>query len=122
MNLHWYIKKGLEEKLEDFQILQKKITCAVTQRVSFKRKKSSYSIFSIFNATARAKILNSAGLSLEGKPNLQHWVDRCQARPAVSRGLDLPEPNKLKAMMNDPAAADKAFAEVKNMSVDATKK
>ena len=59
---------------------------------------------------------------MDSMPNLQRWVDRCQARPAVSRGLDLPEPNKLKAVMNDPAAADKAFAEVKNMSIDASKK
>ena len=62
--------------------------------------------------------MNTVGLSLDGKPNLQRWVDRCEARPATSRGLDLPEPNQLKAMMKDPEAADKAFADVKKMSVD----
>lgn len=59
---------------------------------------------------------DSAGLSLEGKPNLQKWVERCLARPATSRGLDVPEPNKAKGLKNDPAAADKMFAEM-NVSI-----
>ena len=38
----------------------------------------------------------SAGATLDDKPNLKAWFDRILARPAVQRGLDIPEPNKFK--------------------------
>lgn len=38
-----------------------------------------------------------SGLSLEDKPNIRKWQERCEARPATSRGLDVPEPNMIRA-------------------------
>ncbi|KAK9864876.1 hypothetical protein WJX84_006678 [Apatococcus fuscideae] len=74
--------------------------------------------YSIADMATFPWVLSSAvaGLSLEGKPNLQKWIERCLARPATSRGLDVPEPNKAKGLKNDPAAADKMFAEM-NVSI-----
>ena len=58
-----------------------------------------------------------AGLSLEGKPNVQKWLDRNSARPGTAKGLDVPEPNPIKKMANDPEAAKKAIEDAKNMMV-----
>lgn len=58
-----------------------------------------------------------AGLSLEDKPNVQAWLDRCSARPATSKGLDVPEPNKMKKMADDPEAAKKAVEDAQKMMV-----
>ena len=41
----------------------------------------------------------AAGLSYDGLPNLKAWVDRVFARPAVAKGMNVPEENKMvKAM------------------------
>ena len=42
---------------------------------------------------------DAAGLSYDGLPNLKAWVDRVFARPAVQKGMNVPEENKMvKAM------------------------
>jgi hypothetical protein len=38
----------------------------------------------------------TAGATIDDKPNLKAWFERIAARPAVQRGLDVPEPNKFK--------------------------
>ncbi len=39
---------------------------------------------------------------MDGLSNLQAWMACIEARPAVQRGLDIPEPNQVKDMA-DPA-------------------
>ena len=61
-----------------------------------------------------------AGIAMDDKPNLQKWVDKCVARPATSRGLDVPESNPLKSAPDD-EAFEKRIAEVqKDVSVALT--
>jgi glutathione S-transferase len=50
-----------------------------------------------------------AGASLDDKPNLKAWLDKIAARPAVQRGLDVPEKNKFKSMTKE--EEEKAIAE-----------
>ncbi|PMD66946.1 theta class glutathione S-transferase [Hyaloscypha bicolor E] len=40
-----------------------------------------------------------AGVDVAGFPEVKKWVDRINAREAVKRGLDVPEPFKMKEMM-----------------------
>ena len=60
-----------------------------------------------------------AGIALDGMPNLQAWLARIEARPAVQRGLDVPEPNRTKDFLSDPGKAAAAVEEVRKMSVSA---
>ena len=41
------------------------------------------------------------GIDLQETPNLSRWFDSISSRPAVKRGLDVPEPIDLKAIMKD---------------------
>ncbi|KAK9853376.1 hypothetical protein WJX84_004837 [Apatococcus fuscideae] len=63
-----------------------------------------------------------AGISMDDKPNLQKWVDRCMARPATSKGLDVPEPNPMKTSVGDPEAFQKRIADVQKISIGTDKK
>ena len=60
-----------------------------------------------------------AGIALDGMPNLQAWLARIEARPAVQRGLDVPEPNRTKEFLADPGKAAAAVEDVRKMSVSA---
>ncbi len=44
------------------------------------------------------------------------WLQRIEARPAVQRGLDVPEPNKFKDTQ-DPEKAQKMIEEARKMMV-----
>ncbi|KAL1916632.1 uncharacterized protein VTP21DRAFT_5336 [Calcarisporiella thermophila] len=49
-----------------------------------------------------------AGVSIDGLPNLKAWLDRIESRPAVQRGLDVPEKDKIKELTSNPELAKKA--------------
>ena len=57
-----------------------------------------------------------AGISLDDLPNVQAWKKRIEERPAVQRGLDVPEPNKFKEPA-DPAKQQKMIEEARKMMV-----
>ncbi len=48
-------------------------------------------------------------------------MDRIGARPAVQKGLDIPEPNKMKEMKDNPEAAKKAIEDAQKMMVSTSK-
>ncbi|KAL1914458.1 uncharacterized protein VTP21DRAFT_8841 [Calcarisporiella thermophila] len=49
-----------------------------------------------------------SGVSIDGLPNLKAWLDRIESRPAVQRGLDVPEKDKLRLLTSNPELAQKA--------------
>jgi glutathione S-transferase len=51
-----------------------------------------------------------AGVSLDGLPHLQRWVDAIARRPAVTRGLDVPFPRK-----NDTATPEERARSVQSI-------
>jgi GSH-dependent disulfide-bond oxidoreductase len=55
-----------------------------------------------------------SGLTLDGLPNLERWLATVGARPAVKRGIDVPEPVDLEAMIRK---ADEAKAKGAKMLV-----
>lgn len=52
-----------------------------------------------------------AGLSLDSYPNLTAWVSKIKDREAVMEGLDIPEPNSLKATWSDPEKLKELISE-----------
>jgi GST-like protein len=55
-----------------------------------------------------------SGVTLDGLEHLQRWLDAIAERPAVKRGVDVPEPVDLEAMIRK---ADEAKAKVSGMLV-----
>ena len=55
-----------------------------------------------------------SGVTLDGLAHLQRWLDAVGQRPAVKRGIDVPEPVDLDAMIRK---ADEAKAKVSGMLV-----
>ena len=55
-----------------------------------------------------------SGVTLDGLPNLTRWLDAIGERPAVKRGVDVPEPVDLDEMLRK---ADEARAKVANILV-----
>ncbi|KAL1923250.1 uncharacterized protein VTP21DRAFT_9626 [Calcarisporiella thermophila] len=48
-----------------------------------------------------------AGVSIDGLPNLKLWLDRIEVRPAVQRGLNVPEKDQIKQIASNPELAKK---------------
>jgi glutathione S-transferase/GST-like protein len=55
-----------------------------------------------------------SGVSLDGLSNLERWLKAIGERPAVKRGVDVPEPVDLDEMLRK---ADEARAKVANILV-----
>jgi glutathione S-transferase len=55
-----------------------------------------------------------SGVTLDGLAHVQRWLDAIARRPAVKRGVDVPEPVDLDAMIRK---ADEAKAKVSGMLV-----
>lgn len=55
-----------------------------------------------------------SGVTLEGLPNLSRWLDAIAQRPAVKRGVDVPQPVDLDEMIRK---ADESRAKVSGMLV-----
>jgi glutathione S-transferase len=55
-----------------------------------------------------------SGVTLDGLPNVGRWLEAIGERPAVKRGVDVPEPVDLDEMLRK---ADEARAKVSNILV-----
>jgi hypothetical protein len=58
-----------------------------------------------------------AGLDLDEFPSVKNWMEKIAARPAVKEGMDVPEPNALKELMNDPEKMKQFIADAQAMMV-----
>jgi glutathione S-transferase len=65
-----------------------------------------------------------AGLNLDEFPNVKAWVDRIFARPAVQRGLNIPDENRIAKAMQDPTGKvmEEMIKEAQGMMVSTEKK
>ena len=55
----------------------------------------------------------SAGIEINDMPHMQAWMKRIEARPAVKRGLNVPEQNP----MQDPQKKQKALEDARKILV-----
>ncbi|OYU43710.1 MAG: hypothetical protein CFE44_16910 [Burkholderiales bacterium PBB4] len=77
-----------------------------------------YSIADIAN-WAWVRIHKWSGVSTEGMPHLQRWIDTIRARPAVQKGIEMP-PSNLNMRVDDESKA-KQFAEEARKMVETGK-
>ena len=56
----------------------------------------------------------SAGVEIDDMPHLRAWMKRIEERPAVQRGLDVPEENMKKQVARDPQKKEQMIETVKN--------
>jgi len=63
-----------------------------------------------------------AGVGLDDFPEVREWVERINERPAVKRGLDVPEPFKLKEKLKDQGSADEYAKMHSNWVMEGQKK
>lgn len=59
----------------------------------------------------------TAGIEIDDMPHLQAWLKRIEERPAVKKGLDVPDTNPLKEMMQDPKKQQQAIENAQKMMV-----
>lgn len=52
-----------------------------------------------------------AGVDLDEFPNLKAWDERMLARPGVEKGRHVPEPHKIRELLKDKEAAERAAEE-----------
>jgi glutathione S-transferase len=52
-----------------------------------------------------------SGLDIDEFPHLKAWEERMAARPALERGRHVPSPHRVKEVVKDPAALEKATKE-----------
>jgi glutathione S-transferase len=48
--------------------------------------------------------MDESGVEIEDLPHLHKWFKRIEARPAVQRGLNIPEPNPMSKMLSEAEA------------------
>jgi GSH-dependent disulfide-bond oxidoreductase len=77
-----------------------------------------YSIADIANF-AWVRTYKWSGVSIDGLTNLIRWKEAISARPAVERGLNVPEPLKVD-LVNDKAAQEKFVEEARKIVVTGT--
>lgn len=59
----------------------------------------------------------TAGIEIDDMPHLQAWMKRIEERPAVKKGLDVPDTNPVKEMMQDPKKQQQKIEEAQKMMV-----
>jgi len=62
-----------------------------------------------------------AGVEHEGLPNLQAWLKRIESRPAVQKGLNVPDENKIMKAIHDPELMKQMVEEAQGMMVSTKK-
>ena len=60
-------------------------------------------------------LMSASGVEIDDLPNLKAWLERIEKRPAVQKGLDVPEENVKKQMARDPKKKDEMIAWAQNM-------
>lgn len=56
------------------------------------------------------------GIEIDSMPHLKAWLKRIEGRPAVQRGLDIPEENNHKQIARDPDKQKELIEEAQKMT------
>ena len=56
-----------------------------------------------------------AGVEIDDMPHLKAWMKRIEERPAVQKGLDVPEENMKKQLARDPQKREQMMETAKKM-------
>ena len=56
-----------------------------------------------------------AGIEIDDMPHLKAWMKRIEERPAVQKGLDVPEENMKKQLARDPQKREQMIEAAKKM-------
>ena len=56
-----------------------------------------------------------AGVEIDDMPLLQAWMKRIEQRPAVQKGLDVPDTNPVKAIMQDSQKMQQTIKDAQKM-------
>lgn len=59
-----------------------------------------------------------AGVDIDDFPTLKKWEERMWARPAVKKGANVPEPYKMKELLQDKEAMEKHAAKASLPSLE----
>ena len=57
------------------------------------------------------------GIEIDDMPHLKAWMKRIEERPAVQKGLDIPEENVKKQMARDPKKKEEMIESAKKMMI-----
>ena len=60
---------------------------------------------------------DTPGVDIEDMPNLKAWMKRIEHRPAVQKGLDIPEENMKKQIARDPKKQEEMIEAAKKMMI-----
>ena len=58
-----------------------------------------------------------AGVEIDDMPHLRAWMKRIEERPAVQKGLDVPEENIKKQLARDPQKKEQMIESARKMMV-----
>ena len=58
-----------------------------------------------------------AGIEIDDMPHLKAWMKRIEERPAVQKGLDVPEENIKKQLARDPQKKEQMIEAAKKMMI-----
>jgi glutathione S-transferase len=58
-----------------------------------------------------------AGIDVAEFPNIEKWMHKIAKRPAVKEGLDIPEPNMMKEVLENPEKMKQMIADAQAMMV-----
>jgi GST-like protein len=109
-----YFPEKLQGAIDRYQGESRRLFAVLDSRLTdHEFLAGDYSIADIAN-WAWVRTHKWSGVSTEGLPHLQRWIEQIRARPAVQRGIMLPPSNVLDRA-DDPAQAEKSAAEVRKM-------
>ncbi len=60
---------------------------------------------------------NLAGIEIDDMPHLKAWMKRIEERPAVQKGLDIPDENIKKQLARDPKKKEEMIESAREMMI-----
>ncbi len=108
-----YFPEKIQPAIDRYQGESRRLLSVLDHRLAeHEYLAGDYSIADIAN-WCWARTHGWSGVSIDGLPHLQRWLDAIAARPAAQRGIVVPE--DASARMTDPALAEKLSREARTL-------